>query len=102
MSTRIPPLLSENKDVKQFPLLNSGEKSVSVIFSNLHPLLHSLHSLFHSFYTLKNYTLLVEILVGKRVEECSFKEITFLEIHYNFKEITLLEKQYNFREILQS
>ena len=30
VSTRIPPLLSENKGVKQFPLLNNGEKRVRV------------------------------------------------------------------------
>ena len=30
VSTHIPPLLSENKGVKQFPLFNSGEKRVIV------------------------------------------------------------------------
>ena len=56
MSTRIPPLLGENKGVKQFPLLNSGEKSASIeknthFLHSLHSLLHSLHSLLQLFLT---------------------------------------------------
>ena len=42
---------------------------------------------------------LVEILVGKRMEDCNFKETTLLELHYNSKEIKLLELHYNFKEV---
>ena len=37
-------------------------------------------------------TLFSRILSAKTLEECSFKEITLVEKHYNFKEFTLLEK----------
>ena len=52
VSTRIPPLLRENKGVKQFQLLYSREKSVRVQFRGKYTFL--LHSLLHSYYILKN------------------------------------------------
>ena len=45
-STRIPPVLSENKGAKPIPILNSNEKSVRVkFFKKIQLFVHSLPSL---------------------------------------------------------